>query len=183
MNSHDHSTNFVPAPQDESPSKRQRLADDPSSSFKGPDDKNLEAMKQLWRSLWQDKRDPLNDVAVHRGSDPIDSVDVPATMKVLRLPKVLSRLDSVMIRSDYEEAITEFDSEGYASRNSVIIIGHPGIGRAMGSVGQAGYSCIRPLSRQDHLSVLYTGQTPSRSKANHPPDAERIPRFLPFRGR
>ena len=146
MSSHDHSANFVPAPQDEPPSKRQRFADDPGSSFKRPDDKHLEGMKQFWRSLWQDKQDPSYGVIVQRGSDPIDDVDVPATMKVLRLPKILSPLDDVMIRSDYEEAISEFDSEGYASSNkSVIIIGHPGIGRAMVSVRQAEYSYMRPL--------------------------------------
>ena len=130
-------------------------------------------MKQFWRSLWQDNQDPSYYVTVHRGSDPIDAIDVPTTMKVLPvpLPKILSRLDNIMIRSDYEEAITEFDSEGYASsNNSVIIIGHPGIGRAMGSVGQAGYSYIRSLSRQDHLVVLYTSQTSSQAKANHPSD-------------
>src|SRR5260221_7088518 len=110
MNSHDHSANFVPAPQDESPSKRWRLADDPSSSLEGPDDASLEVMEQFWRSLWQDRQDPFDNVTAHRGSDPIDSVDVPATMKVLRLPRTFN-LTNVMIRSDYDEAIRDFNSE------------------------------------------------------------------------
>jgi hypothetical protein len=171
MSSHDHSANFVPAPQDEPPSKRQRFADDPGSSFKRPDDKLLEGMKQFWRSLWQDRQDPFHDVTVYRGSDPIDTVDVPATMTVLRLPKILSSIGDVMIRSDYKEAIEDFDKESHRKMNRVIIVGHPGIGRTMGSVGQAGYSYLRPLSRQDHLVILYTGQTSSRSKTNHPSDA------------
>jgi hypothetical protein len=141
MNSHGHSTNFVPVPQDGSPFKRQRLADDPGSSFKGPEDDELEIMKRLW----QDGQDPSAKVTVHRGSDPIDSVDVLATMNVLCLPPTLSRLGSVMIRSEYEEAMNDFDNKGYIQNKSVIIVGHPGIGRTMGSVGQAGYSYMRPL--------------------------------------
>ena len=136
MNSHDHSANFVP---DESPSKRRRLADDLNKEY-------LEIMKQLWRSLWQDKQDPSDNVTVHRGADPIDGVDVPATMKVLRLPQIFTVLGNVMIRSDYEEAIRDFNNEAYTGRNkSVIVVGHPGIGRTMGSVGHAGHSYIRPL--------------------------------------
>jgi len=138
MNSHGHSANFVPAPQDESPSKRRRLADDLNDEY-------LDIMKQLWRSLWQDKQDPSDNVTVHRGSDPINSVDVPATMKVLRLPRIFSGLGNVMIRSDYEEAIRDFNGDYISGRKSVIIVGHPGIGRTMGSVGQAGYSYMRPL--------------------------------------
>ena len=115
------------------------MADDPGSSFKRPDDKYLEGLKQFWRSLWYDKHDPFCDVAVLRGSDPIDSVDVPANMKVLQLPEILSSLGNVMVRSDYEEAIEDFGKTSYRQNNSVIIVGHPGIGRTVRSVGQAAF--------------------------------------------
>jgi hypothetical protein len=151
------------------------LADDPAgSSFEVEvvDDDYLEIMKEFWRTLWKDNQDPSDEVTVRRGSDPIDGVDVPATMKVLHLPPTLSHLGNVMIRSDYEEAMKDFNDMVYRQKKSVIIVGHPGIGRTMGSVGQAGYSYIRPLSRQDHIVVLYTGQASSRAKANYPSKAE-----------
>jgi len=138
MNSYDHSANFVPAPQDESPSKRRRLADDLNEEY-------LEIMKQLWRSLWQDKQDPSDNVTVHRGADPIDGVDVPATMKVLHLPQIFTDLGNVMIRSDYEEAIRDFNEAHTSKNKGIIIVGHPGIGRTIGSVGHAGHSYVRPL--------------------------------------
>jgi hypothetical protein len=138
MNSHGHSANFIPARRDEPPSKRQRLVDD--------HDSYLEKMKQFWKSLWQDKQDPSHDLTVSRGSDPIDGIDIPPTMKVLHLSSAVSALDAVMIRSDYEEALRDIDNMAYTGeKNSVIIIGHPGIGRTMGSVGQPGYSYICPL--------------------------------------
>ena len=101
-------------------------------------------MKQLWRSLWQDRQDPVHDVTVYRGSDPIDTVDVPATMKVLRLPKILSSLGDVLIRNDYKEALEDLGKINDLQKNSVIIVGHPGIGSAMVSVRQADYSYMRP---------------------------------------
>jgi hypothetical protein len=115
-------------------------------TFRVPDSDSLETAKQFWRSLWRDKQDPSDEVTVHRGSNPIDYVDVPETMKVLRLPSIFSHLGNIMIRSDYEEAMRDFHEMCFASPyKSVVIVGHPGIGRTMDSVGQAVYSYIHPL--------------------------------------
>jgi len=92
---------------------------------------------QFWKNLWQDKVDPFREDSVPRDSNPVDGVDVPETVKVLHLPKVFPSIDNVMIRDDYTEAMR--DIEGYytsSEKNSVIILGHPGIGMTMGSVRQ-----------------------------------------------
>ena len=57
-------------------------------------------------------------------------------MKVLNLPAVFGTIEKVMIRDEYDEAIK--DIEGHKERKmGVVIVGHPGIGKSMGFVGQA----------------------------------------------
>jgi len=94
-------------------------------------------MKQFWRSLWQDKDNPFHEVTVRRDPNPVDSVDVPATMKVLSLPKIFSLTGVVMIRDDYGEAMRDIEGHSTSYTRNVVIVGHPGIGRTMGSIGQA----------------------------------------------
>ena len=92
---------------------------------------------QFWKDLWQDKVDPFREDPVSRDPNPVNGVDVPETVKVLHLSKTFSSMDDVMIRDDYGEAMK--DIEGYYTsrkKNSVILLGHPGIGMTMGSVGQ-----------------------------------------------
>src|ERR1700733_14482793 len=60
---------------DERDPKRPRL----SSS----EDCVLEDLVQLWKSLWEHSVNPVQEVAVRRGSDYLEDIDVPITMKVL----------------------------------------------------------------------------------------------------
>jgi len=92
---------------------------------------------QFWTDLWQDKVDPFREDPVSRDPNPVDGVDVPEIVKVLRLSKTFSSMNDVMIRDEYGEAMR--DIEGYytsSEKNSVIILGHPGIGMTVDSVGQ-----------------------------------------------
>lgn len=137
------------APQDdetsgvlESPSKRRRLADDPDSwlgEVRTVDPTVLGALQEFWKSLWHDKKDLFHNCPVHRDINYVKGVDVPATMELLYLPGQISSIRKVMVRDDYAEAMRAI--EGYSTSNkkrkSVVIVGHPGIGRAMASVGQA----------------------------------------------
>jgi len=73
---------------------------------------------------------PFREDSVHRDPNSVEGVDVPATMEVLHLPDTFSSIGDVMVRADYGEALT--DIEGHFTskrRKSVIVIGHPGIGR------------------------------------------------------
>ena len=140
MNSHYHSANLVPVPQDELSFKRRLLANSPDPLWSDEVHPTaLVAIRQFWKSLWQDKEDPLHKVSVRRDPNPVDGVDVLATMRVLHLPKIFSSISDVMIRGDYGEAIR--DIEGHRTSEiptkSVMVVGHPGIGRTMLSVGQA----------------------------------------------
>ena len=60
-------------------------------------------------------------------------------MKVLSLPTILSSIGDVMIRDDYDEAMKDIERHHTIKiRNrGVVVVGHPGIGKSMGSVGQA----------------------------------------------
>ena len=124
----------------------------------GPDvvDDSLQAkLHYFWKSLWQDKANSFHEDSVLRDPNPVDGVDVPATVKVLRLSKIFPFIGDVMIRDDYDEALRDIDAyhtEG--DRNSVIISGHSGIGIIMGSVGQAFTYIYSTLSRQDYPIVL-----------------------------
>jgi hypothetical protein len=116
------------------------LDDDPGSWFEEVrfvDPMLLEDLRKFWKSLWQDKSDLVREVSVRRDPNPVESVDVPETMEVLRLPITFSSISEIMVRGDYVEAMK--DIEGYSSgkTKSVIIVGHPGIGRTMISIRQA----------------------------------------------
>ena len=121
--------------------KRQRLDDEPDSSLAGPGKAAKDSLWQFWKSLWLDKVNPFSEVHVRRDPNPAEDVDVPATMKVLRLPVIFPRLyiQDVMVRDEYAEAIKGIESLRINKRGKkgVIIVGHPGIGRSMGSVEQA----------------------------------------------
>ena len=91
-------------------------------------------MWQFWSTLWQEKRDPFRVIPVRRDPNPIDSVNVPATMNVLNLPRILSPIDVVMVRDDYNEAVTDIEARSTSNTRNTIIVGHPGIGRIMGSI-------------------------------------------------
>ena len=103
------------------------------------DPKVLKELQEFWKSLWQDKADRFCEVSVLRDPNPIEDVGVPETMEVLRLPNSFSSIGNIMVRGDYAEAMK--DIEGYSTATdkmkSVVIVGHPGIGTTMGSVGQA----------------------------------------------
>jgi hypothetical protein len=90
MSSHNHSADVVPAPRNESAHKRVRLAGDPNSSPVSLHTMALAKLQQFWKSLWQGRKDPFLEISVHRDLNPVQSVDVPATMKVLLLPTVIS---------------------------------------------------------------------------------------------
>ena len=121
--------------------KKQHLDDDPDSSLATPGKTAEDPLWQFWRSLWLDKLNPFREDPVRRDSNPAEGVDVPTTMKVLHLPLIFTRLyiQDVMIRDEYDEAIKGIESLRINKRGKkgVIVVGHPGIGRSMGSVGQA----------------------------------------------
>jgi len=94
-------------------------------------------MRQFWSTLWQEKHDPFRVVPVRRDPNPIDSVNVPETMRVLNLPKMLSLINVVMVRDDYNVAVTDIEGRSTSDTRNVIIVGHPGIGRTMGFIGKA----------------------------------------------
>jgi hypothetical protein len=97
----------------------------------------LEDLRKFWKSLWQDKSDIFREVPVLRDPNPVESVYVPETMEVLRLPVTLSSIRDVMVRDDYPEAMKAVEGYASAKTKSVVIVGHPGIGRTMFSIGQA----------------------------------------------
>ena len=155
----------------ESPSKRLRLADDPDTwlEVRSVTPTVLEKLQQYWKSLWHDKKNIFRHCSVPRDINYVQGIDVPATMEVLDLPRTFASIGNVMVRDDYAEAMRAI--EGYCTRNtkSVVIVGHPGIGRTMGSVWQAVSTQIyTTLSREDHPVILHFGQTSSRRKANYP---------------
>ena len=120
----------------EHPVKKRRLADNPEALSLGPDDPVTASLRQFWNSLWNEQGDRFCEDLVTRGPNPVEGVDVPATMKVLNLSAVSGTIEKVMIRDEYDEAIK--DIEGHKERKmGVVIVGHPGIGKSMGSVGQA----------------------------------------------
>ena len=92
---------------------------------------------QFWEDLWQHKVNLFHEVSVIRDLNSVDGVDVPATVKVLHLSKIHSALGDVMVRDDYDEALKAIEGYHAGDTKSVIILGHPGIGITMGSVGQA----------------------------------------------
>ena len=117
------------------------MADDAESSLLEQDvgsaDPFLNKLWQFWKSLWRDKENFFREDPVRRDPNTVRGVDVPETIEVLRLPVIFSSIREVLVRADYDEAMR--DIEGYCTENkkSVIIGGHPGIGRFVGSVGQA----------------------------------------------
>ena len=124
-------------------------------------------MEQFWRRLWKDKEDIFSEVSVRRCPNPVDGVHVPATMKVLHLPMIFSSIGDVMIRDDYGEAMRDIEGHSTSKKKSVIITGHPEIGRNMGlRLASMGSHIYSPFSRQDHVIVLHFGQTSSPAKAN-----------------
>ena len=123
----------------ERPVKRRRLADNPGAFSLGPDDTVIATLRQFWNNLWNEQGDPFCEHLVSRGPNPVEDVDVPATMKVLSLPAVFGTIEKVMIRDEYDEAIKDIEghSTGENRKMGIVTVGHPGIGRSMGSVGQA----------------------------------------------
>ena len=71
--------------------------------------------------MWQDKDNPFHEVTVRRDPNPVDSVDVPATMKVLDLPKIFFLTGLVMIRDDYGEAMRDIEGHSSISKSSKTI--------------------------------------------------------------
>ena len=136
---------------------------------------------QFWKDLWQDKVDPFREDSVPRDSNPIDGVDVPETVKVLHLPKVFPSIDNVMIRDEYIEAMK--DIEGYytsSEKNSVIILGHPGIGMTMDSVRQVWILIYTP-PYLGKTTLLYYILVKRLLEENHPSVQQELPRFLQCR--
>ena len=136
--------------------KRQRLDDevDSSATF---DEAAVVNLRHFWKSLWLDKVNPFREDPVRRDPNPVEGVDVPATVKVLHLTKLPDLIPDVMIRDEYDEAMKDIEGHCTEGNRSVVIIGHTGIGRSMCPVGQAWVLIYTPLSRKDHLTVLYSG--------------------------
>ena len=116
------------------------MDNDPDSSWlkevRSIDLKALKELQQFWKSLWQDKTNLFREVSVRRDPNPIEDVDVPETMEVLRLPNTFSSIGEIMVRDDYAKAAKNI--EDYSTETKTFIIsGHPGTGRTMGSVGHA----------------------------------------------
>ena len=102
------------------------------------DDPVSEELRQFWKSLWEDKKDPFCMDSVRRGPNPLKGIDVPATMQLMHLPIIFSSIGgAVMVRDDYDEAMRDIEDHHTRKAKSVIVVGHPGIGKVMGSVGPA----------------------------------------------
>jgi hypothetical protein len=123
----------------ESPAKRRRLADDRNSlgGVSLVDDLTLEELRQFWKSLWEDKKDPFRMDLVRRGPNPLEGIDVPATMELMHLPITFASIGDVMVRDDYDKAMRDIENYYTRKTKSVIVVGHPGIGKTIGSVEQA----------------------------------------------
>jgi hypothetical protein len=120
------------------PGKSPRLADDPYAFSTGPGETTKGKLWRFWKSLWHDKENIFREDFVRRDPDPVEGIDVPATMKVMRLPTIFSLIEDVMIRGEYDEAIKDIESHvARREDRGVVIVGHSGTGRSTGSVGQA----------------------------------------------
>ena len=141
------------------PSVKRRRLDDELDSSAASDKAAVVNLRQFWKSLWLDKVNPFREDPVRRDPDLVEGVDVPTTVKVLHLGKLVDRIPDVMIRDEYDEAIRDIERHSTSTEGNrgVVIMGHPGIGRSMCSVGQARVLMYTPLFRQDHLTVLYSG--------------------------
>ena len=97
--------------------------------------------------MWQDKMNPFREDSVRRDPNSVEGVDVPATMEVLRLPDTFSSIGDVMVRADYGEALRDIEGYYTRKRKSVIVTGHPGIGRTRpwALMGKHEYSSILRL--------------------------------------
>ena len=70
---------------------------------------------------------PVEQVFVRRGTDPLKDINVPATMRVLReVPRVLTPID-VFLRDEYDNALSTI-KQSRRNNLSFVVIGHPGIG-------------------------------------------------------
>ena len=70
---------------------------------------------------------PVEQVAVRRGTDPLKDINVPATMRVLReVPRVLTPID-IFLRDEYDNAVSTI-KQSRRNNLSFVVIGHPGIG-------------------------------------------------------
>ena len=78
------------------------------------------------------QEDPIRTVPVIRDKDCVKDVVVPQRIKVLSgLPPAWG-LDSILIREEYDEAMTAIEKYRTAL-NAVIIVGHPGVGMSISS--------------------------------------------------
>ena len=92
---------------------------------------------QFWEDLWEKKQSPFRVVSVNRDPNPVEGVDVPETMEVLRVPHLFNTPCEIIVRGDYPEAMNTLEGYSTSATSSVVVVGHPGIGRTMGSIGQA----------------------------------------------
>jgi hypothetical protein len=133
MNSHSHSAHAMSALLEEPPHKRRHLDHDSNLGVE-----SHEILQEFWENLWQSHKKPFGKMDVVRDPNPVQSIDVPATIKVLSLPEVLSPISTVMVRDEYDEAMKYIENrradEGGQQMRGIIIAGHPGIGMSMGSV-------------------------------------------------
>jgi hypothetical protein len=101
---------------------------------------SLEILQEFWENLWQYHKEPFVTMDVVCDPNPVQSVDIPAIIKVLSLPEVLSPISTVMVRDEYDEAMKYIErrraNKGERQMRGIIISGHPGIGMSMGSVRQ-----------------------------------------------
>jgi hypothetical protein len=96
-----------------------------SENFK--ESEEFSQFKGCWKRLWVEKVNPIRQVIVNRGSDPVGDIEVPATMRVLcGVPSVLTSLN-VFLRDEYDKALSAISLSREKVRGC-IIVGHPGIG-------------------------------------------------------
>jgi hypothetical protein len=145
---------------DKRDSKRPRLS--------GPNDQDMEDLNQLWKRLWQDGVNPAQEVTVYRGSDSLEDIDVPTTMKVLYGLPGLFAFNDVLIRDEYEKAWSIIEKR-LSTHEALIVIGHPGIGMTDSwlRAGEHGVLTYDLLSRKDHIVVLSAGYSSLQAKTNH----------------
>ena len=125
---------------------RWRLEDDPESPL---EEMAFREIHQFWEDLWKKKKNTFREVSVRRDPNPVEGVDVPETMEVLRLPAMFSFPRDIMVRRDYTEAMKTLEGHSTSATSSVVIVGHPGIGRTMGHWASMSTHVYSALSRQE----------------------------------
>lgn len=83
----------------------------------------------FWHDLWVASKNPIRQETVQRDPVCLDDVDVPSMFDVLHGLPASFKKGGILIRSEYKSAEKDIENPG-PHVNTVLIVGHPGIGRS-----------------------------------------------------